>query len=340
MGFFDDLADKIGLSSKSLGINTAEDKAAREAEARRLAEIEADKARIQSMPRSIKQLDELNIPNAEQIGQEAVEPSIWDSTRHNATAAWQALTKAAGSPIGQAVMASGAPILGGILGSKAAADDYSAAEATQRQAADLAGTYEATGPSQMALIQDNPEMLALRQQALKGIQERASMGLTPEDQAMLRQAQNKANQQFQARQAQVQSDMGRRGLGNSGLNLAAQMSGNQAALQNQSESADRQAALSFQAKQNALANLGTQSANALTQDFSRDEARASAADKFNLENIQNKMNAARQKATMMNPIAASQAQKGARTADLYNKVGGGIGQGINVYQQNKQKPQG
>lgn len=340
MGWFDDVANAVGFSSKSLGVNTAEDKAAREAaaaqqaEAERIKALEAEQAK-QAINANV--LGEIQRRTGVQIAPQPVdlmgppkpaapqEESIWDKIRHGATSGRQFLTD---TDLGKTILGAGAQIGGGLLANQMAKGDYKAAEDTLRQAAEQAGTYEEVGPSQTSLIQDSPEMLALRQQSLKGLQERASMGLTPEDQAMLNQIRNQTNAQHQSRQAAIQEDMARKGMGNSGLNLASQMLGNQQATQTASEQADQQAAMAFKAKQAALQNLGTAASGAIQSDFSRDLARTSAADKFNLENVQNKMAAARQKAGYMAPIAQSQAQKGARTSGLISNIGQGIGSAI------------
>lgn len=239
-----------------------------------------------------------------------------------------------GSGAGLAVGANLLGGLGGYLGSKS---DYEAAENTQRQAADLAGAYEALGASQAASVADNENMVALRAKALQGLQQRADMGLTPEDQAALNKLRNQTNAQFQSRQATIQEDMGRRGLGNSGLNLAAQLSNNQAQTQNQSNLADTQAAMSFNAKQSALQNLGNASSTALQQDFDRDISRATNADAVSRFNATNKMNSSQNKANAVQNIAQTQAQAAARKSQMISDAGKTIGSGVTAYNQSQVK---
>jgi hypothetical protein len=256
----------------------------------------------------------------------SIEPSIWDDTRHAATNGWQSVLKGAGkagdflsSPIGLGTAGAATNILGGVLANQAAKKDYAASEGTLRQAAELAGAYNQLPPSALAAIQDNPELLAMRQQALQETQKRATMGLTPEDEAILNKIRNQASSQFQTRKATIEQDMQRRGMANSGFNLASQMMGNVGETQRQSDLADQQAAMSFKAKQDATKSLGDMSSRAISEDFNREEQKASAMDRFNEANVQNQMSAARAKAGYMAPIASSQAKAGERTADIYNK---------------------
>lgn len=240
-----------------------------------------------------------------------------------------------GSQGGLAALGVGANVLGGGLGYLASKGDYKEAENTMRQAADLAGAYEALGPSEAAAIKDNENMVALRAKALQGIQQRADMGLTPEDIAELNRVRNQTNAQFQARQATIQQDMSRRGLGNSGMNLAAQLSNNQAQTTQQADLADQQAARSFQAKQQALQSLGNMSSDALQQDFSRDLSRAQSADAISKFNTANKMASQQNKATAVQNIATTQAQAGQRKADMINTMGQSVGSGLAGYAQQK-----
>lgn len=235
-----------------------------------------------------------------------------------------------GSGAGLAVGANLLGGLGGYLGSKS---DYEAAENTQRQAADLAGAYETLGPSQAASVADNENMVALRAKALQGLQQRADMGLTPEDQAELNKIRNQTNAQFQSRQAGIQEDMNRRGVGNSGMNLAAQLSNNQAQTQNASNLADTQAEMSFKAKQDALKNLGSASSTALQEDFNRDITRAQNADAVSRFNTANKMSSQQNKAQAVQNIATTQAQAAARKAQMIKDAGQTIGSGVTAYNQ-------
>ncbi len=252
---------------------------------------------------------------------------------------YQNIIDAVTSPTAQKIATVAAPVLGGLIGNQVAKADYNRAEQTQQHAADLAGTYIPVGTSATSLIQDNPELIALRRSALQKLQQQAETGTTPEDEAYRRQQQSIVNKNFQARQAQIQDEMARRGAQqNSGLALAQSLAGNQQALQQQSEAADADAIRKQQAKQAAFQNLGNMSSTALQQDFSRDLDRASAVDKFNLTNVANQIGAARNKADALAPIAKTQAQAGARTADTINTIGQGIGSVLSTINQKKATP--
>jgi hypothetical protein len=218
-----------------------------------------------------------------------------------------------------------APIAGGLIANAASKSDYANAEQTQRDAVNLAGTYKELGPSATSLIQDNPEMVALRRQAIQKLLQQAETGTTPEDEALARQNQKTVEQNFSARQNQMQDERNRRGVqAGSGLALAQALGGNQVAQQQQSESADMAAIRKQQAKSAAIANLGNSASNALQQDFGRDLDRASAADKFNMTNITNQINAGQNKAKPTQAVAETQANQGARTADTINTIAGAL----------------
>jgi hypothetical protein len=176
--------------------------------------------------------------------------------------------------------------------------------------ADIKDRQELSGEAFNA-VSDSPEQLAMRAQALKGLSDRASMGLTPEDQAELQKINRQSAQQFKANNATIAQDMARRGMANSGLGLAQSMGAADQALQNQALAGQNQAAQSFAAKQAALNNLAGASNTALQSDYTRQMGKASNLSAVNQFNAQQKATAAANAAQIQQQKAKAAAEAGA-----------------------------
>jgi hypothetical protein len=400
MAWYDDIANSVGFSSRSLGINTAEDKAAREKAAQdaeiaarnekeqaRLAKnkevedryykekygVNADYIRDLDTPKPLhpsyrpgmadvlqqdrNQLDKdssedaymrerynsadtaMNRPSMADMQRQdrdvvssmpdyVPEESTWDKIRHATT---DARKKYITGGVDKAMdfvknnpnaAAAGLGILGAGGGYLAAKGDYQDALNTLRQSADLAGTYEALGPSQVAGIKDNQQLKDMQMQALKKTQEEALMGTTAEDEAYRRQQEKLVNQGFKSREAQQQDDLARRGAqAGSGLGMMQALANNQAALQQGSEAADADMLRKAQARRMAVGNLANQSGSMQQAEFNRDVTRGTAADQFNMTNVQNKMAAAQQKAGRLGSVANAQANIGKTKGELGTSLG-------------------
>lgn len=191
--------------------------------------------------------------------------------------------------------------------------------------ADIRNRQDVSGEAFNA-VADSPEQLAMRAQALKGLSDRASMGLTPEDQAALQGINRQAAQQFKANQATIGQDMARRGMANSGLGLAQSMGAADQALQNQALAGQNQAAQSFAAKQGALSNLAGQSNTALQSDYARQMGKATNLSAVNQFNAQQKAQSAANAAQIQQQkAAAAQAAGTAKGQGVLDITKGAIG---------------
>lgn len=197
-------------------------------------------------------------------------------------------------------------------GTKAATAGQDAAQNLVRQAA--AADLENFGK-----VGDSQEQLAYRQQAMRGLSDRASMGLTPEELADLQKINRQSAQQFKANNAAIGQDMQRRGMANSGLGLAQSMGAADQALQNQALAGQTKAAQSFAAKQGALTNLAGQSNTALQNDYSRQIGKAQ-----NLSNV-NQFNAQQQAINEQNKGKITQGAKTAQGQGVQDIIKGAIG---------------
>jgi hypothetical protein len=138
----------------------------------------------------------------------------------------------------------------------------------------------------MTDIEVDPMLKDVQYQALEGIKERAEMGLTPEERAEIENLRRGTAQQEQARQSGIVRNLEERGLSDSGVGLAARLASSQQASQQSSEEADRLAAMQFQAKQGALAQLANMGTTLREQSFGEQSKVASSKDllsQFNRE---------------------------------------------------------
>lgn len=303
MGWLDDLANKVGISSKSLGINTAEDKAAREAEAIAEAKRQEEEAANQRI------LESMNQNMGKQVADQQIRGIVPEEQGMLSQAYEKALNMAKGG-----IHSAGLGI-GDILGNKdltnlagaglaygLTSKNRNAAEAAQNEATNLAKQVSYLKDPSVAQIQDDAANKAYLAQATKGLADRAAMGLTPQDLADLEKIRNQQNQTFQAQQNQISENMARRGMGNSGLALAQQMGASQQAGQQAAQNATDLSSQMFQAKQNALGNLANTASSALSNQFNRDYTRAGATDQVNQfnTNLSNQSTAAQRQQALNN----------------------------------------
>ncbi len=170
------------------------------------------------------------------------------------------------------------------------------------------------GPSAMENIQADPRLQQAQMNALENLSQMGETGLMPGERAALNQARRSAAGEAQAKSAQIQSDMARRGMGGSGNELAARLQASQSSADRQSQENDRTMQM---AQERALGAIG-QSANLAGQmrgqDFSQQADVAKAKDYINQFNTQNQ-----QSVQQRNIAAANQA--GLRNLSEKQRIG-------------------
>jgi len=145
------------------------------------------------------------------------------------------------------------------------------------------------GISKVSQIQEDPALRQKQKATLDALQGIADTGMTATGRAEFNKARAMAQQDQQAKIQQVLQQAQMRGQAGSGAELAAQLSSAQAGAQGEAEAADRIAAQQEQAKMAAIGQL-SQAAGALRgQDFSVEQAKASAEDAFKMFDVQNQM---------------------------------------------------
>lgn len=133
----------------------------------------------------------------------------------------------------------------------------------------------------------DPETIAAQNQALKQISEVAQGGFTEGDKAAAREVNRDVNSQAQARQKAILNAMASRGVLGSGMELAAQLQGNQQSMDQASKAGDN---LIQQAQARALQAIGQQGTLAgqmRGQQYGESADKARAADEINRFNVQN-----------------------------------------------------
>lgn len=140
--------------------------------------------------------------------------------------------------------------------------------------------------------------------ALEGISEVAEGGYTEADKSVAREINREVNQQSQARQKAILNAMANRGVLGSGMELAAQLQGEQQSIDQASRAGEN---LTQQAQARALQALGQQGQMAgqmRGQEFGERSDIARSRDEINRFNLQN-----RQRANEMNVGERNQAQQ-------------------------------
>jgi len=142
--------------------------------------------------------------------------------------------------------------------------------------------------SELQAIQANPDLRTAQMQALRKLQEVGTEGgLTAVDKAQLNDITNATNRQEQANRNALVQNFQQRGMGGSGVELAAQLAGNQASGE---EASKRGFDVSAQAQQRALDAIqksGALGSQIEGQQFGQDAQKANAQDAINRFNTQN-----------------------------------------------------
>ncbi len=176
-------------------------------------------------------------------------------------------------------------------------------------------SYIDAGETAMAGIEADPRLRNAQLSALDYLSEIGETGLTAADRAAMSEIRRNTQSDAQAKQAQIIQDMAQRGTGGSGAELAARLSGSQAASDRMSRESD---ALIQQAQNRALQGI-TQSAGLAGemrgQDFNQAGQIASARDAMNRFNTQNQQSLQQRNVGARNQAQLQNLQERQRVAD-------------------------
>lgn len=147
--------------------------------------------------------------------------------------------------------------------------------------AELAQATQAS-PSEMRNIMEriNPEYKEQQALALKQLSDIAKSGMTDIERAQMDELLRGTASQEKARQAQIQENMAKRGMGGSGAELAAALSSSQSAANIANQNALQIGAQALQRKMGATQNLGQLATQLQGQGYEQQAGIASAADRI------------------------------------------------------------
>lgn len=157
---------------------------------------------------------------------------------------------------------------------------------------ELVGLLEAEqlDPSALEEISTDPRLKEQQMQALMSMQERADQGLTAQDKMAMEELMGQVGAQEKSQRASIESEMARRGMGDSGASLMAKLQGSQGGANSARQKAMQMAAQGQQQRMSALQNVGQMSGQMEGQDWQRQSQQASAKDAIAKANAMNRQN--------------------------------------------------
>lgn len=158
--------------------------------------------------------------------------------------------------------------------------------------------------SKVSQIQEDPTLRNAQTQALQGLQQRGSQGLTAVERGAFNEARDKSAKEVEAKRQQVIQSLAQRGLSGSGAEIAAQLGAAQSGDQDLAAGGDRLAATAAQNALQATAQAGQLGGQIRSQDFSNAQTKAQAEDALNQFNINNQI--ARQQRNISSQNTAQQ----------------------------------
>jgi len=144
---------------------------------------------------------------------------------------------------------------------------------------------EQLGMSGMEQLSSDPEALAAQKEALAQLSELSEVGMTAEEKFERGKLMRGISGQEQARQKAILQNAAERGVGGSGLELAASLGSSQGAAQRAAEETERLGAMANRRAMEAIGQKGQLGSQMRSQQFGEQSAKARAADeiaKFNL----------------------------------------------------------
>lgn len=166
------------------------------------------------------------------------------------------------------------------------------------------------GVSKVSQIEEDPSLRGAQMEALQRMSKVGRTGLTAEDRAAYNLSRQSVQKDLEAKQQQIKNEMEMRGQGGGGSEIAARMLASQSGADRASEEADRISADAAARALQGISQSANMASNVRGQDFSNNEARASAADEFSRFNTTN------QQAVQERNIGSKNA---AQAANLENK---------------------
>lgn len=240
-------------------------------------------------------------------------------------------------PLTLALLGGGINIVGSLIGQALGAGDRAEAERIRAKAAELFGDDNVNriiqesnlGPSQMGQVQADPQAVAAQRLALQRMQEDSTtVGLTAPERAEYAAATDDAAQYERGQREAILQNAQARGVGGSGLELAALLQGQQGGAMRAHRAGLDAAAQA--ARRRALANMqmGQFGGQLRGQGFGEDSDKAQAADaiaRFNAANTRD-LKTMQLQGQYSNAMEQAAAKDG--NARQTSQTWGGVGEGV------------
>lgn len=195
--------------------------------------------------------------------------------------------------------------------------------------------YRPVGGTEFDKLRADPVAMAGQQRALGELQNIGREGYGVQDKAAIRDAMGEVSGEERGQRMALQDSMRARGLGNSGMSMAAQMAAQQGGANRASSAGANIAAAGRNRALQALTQSGALAGQMRGQGFQEGAARAGAQDSINLRNANARQAAAQQ--GFGNAMDLAGAKSGAQRygADVYQQranypaqLGASIGEGF------------
>lgn len=149
---------------------------------------------------------------------------------------------------------------------------------------------EELAQSAMGDISTDPRLKEDQMSALAGLRERSEQGLTAQDKFAMEEMLGQVGAQEKSQRAAIESEMARKGMGDSGASLMAKLQGSQGGANSARQKAMQMAAQGQNQRMSALQGMGQMAGQMEGQDWSRQSQQASAKDAIAKANAMNRQN--------------------------------------------------
>lgn len=177
---------------------------------------------------------------------------------------------------------------------------------------------ENLGPSALESIQTDTRLADAQMDALRELQNIGEVGLTPEERAQRAEMLREGAAQNQAQQQQILQSMAQRGNLDSGASLIAQLQANAQQGQDARRQSEQMAADVASRRRDAIMRASGMAGNMEQAQFGRQAQQASAADRINQFNVQNRMRGQERNLDARQGQSNTEAQL-ANQQQMYNK---------------------
>lgn len=165
-------------------------------------------------------------------------------------------------------------------------------------------------------IKSDPKLKQAQMESLQTLQRTGRVGLGPQERAALAEAQDQSAREAQGRAGQLQQQMQARGIGGSGAELAAQLSGQQSQANVDSLAALKAGSMASQAALEGARASGSLAGQIGQQEYQQEANKATAQDATSRFNVQNQIQSQRSNIENQNIAQQRNLQEQQRIQDV------------------------